>query len=159
NNGPFMRSSIPTALFSPDSKLLAVNVGEGQQRIELYEVPSGKRLRTLNAVPVAQPAPAGAPGAGGFQGGKGKGPGGAPGAYQPGGGGKGGGKKGKGVGPGVAFGFGALHMLFSPDSKALAFQVDSGATINVFETATGRQLGAMASPLAGNRAAPVAFSP
>jgi WD40 repeat protein len=51
-------------LFSPDGKLLAVRHGAGQYKINLYEVPGGKLVRTL----AAGPAPAANP-MGGFPGG------------------------------------------------------------------------------------------
>jgi WD40 repeat protein len=41
--------------FSPDGKMLAVNSGTEAEKIDLYEVPGGKRLRTLDAGPVANP--------------------------------------------------------------------------------------------------------
>jgi WD40 repeat protein len=42
-------------VFSPDGKMLAVNAGTDTEKIDLYEIPGGKRLRTLDAGPVAQP--------------------------------------------------------------------------------------------------------
>jgi WD40 repeat protein len=46
-------------LFSPDGKILAFNTGNDREKIDLYEVPSGKLLRTLEAGPLANPAAGG----------------------------------------------------------------------------------------------------
>src|SRR5262249_11808480 len=70
-------------LFSPDSKSLAVSLGNDEnakERIAFYEVPSGKLLRTLNVSPpeAAPAAPLGkAKGKGKAPKGGGAGPGGA----------------------------------------------------------------------------------
>jgi hypothetical protein len=48
----------PTLHFSPDSKMLALHDG-AKQKIELYEVSSGKLRRTLDAGPAAPPAQGG----------------------------------------------------------------------------------------------------
>jgi hypothetical protein len=140
--------------FSPDSKMLAVSEDDAQPKVELYEVPSAKRLRMLNPTPAALP-PGGGGGPGGIQGGIGPGKAGF--AVQ--GGVQGGGGKGKG---GFIGGASAQQMLFSPDSKALAFQAfqaGPGATMVVLDTATGKQLGALPSVIEGSPATPGAFSP
>jgi WD40 repeat protein len=102
-------------LFSPDGKLLAVCLGSDQnarERVALYEVPTGKLVRTLDA----GPAPAQGKVKGGF-----------------GGGGKG--------GKGLPRALNAQRLLFSPDGQALAFQLGSGAAIVVLDTATGTRIG------------------
>jgi WD40 repeat protein len=43
-------------VFSPDGKFLAVNTGTDKEQIDLYEIPGGKRLRTLDAGPGNQAA-------------------------------------------------------------------------------------------------------
>jgi WD40 repeat protein len=43
-------------VFSPDGKSLAVNTGTDKEQIDLYEIPGGKRLRTLDAGPGNQAA-------------------------------------------------------------------------------------------------------
>jgi WD40 repeat protein len=42
-------------VFSPDGKMLAVNAGSAAGKIDLYAVPSGKRLRTLDAGSAGNP--------------------------------------------------------------------------------------------------------
>jgi WD40 repeat protein len=118
-------------LFSPDSKLLAVNVGDAQEKIDLYAIPSGKRLRTLEAGPAGGPLGKRRKGAAG-------------GAAAPAGGFGGGGGPGGAIGS--RFGASAQAMLFSPDGKMLAFQAGPGATIIVLDTATGKKLASLPSP-------------
>jgi WD40 repeat protein len=122
-------------LFSPDSKMLAVYNGDMQHTIQLYEVPSGKLLRTLDAGPAAPLA----------KGGKG-------GGFGGGGGGFGGG------GLGGMASASAQKMLFSPDGKALAFQAGWGTTLVVLDTSTGKQIAALL-PSEGSPAMQGAFSP
>jgi WD40 repeat protein len=55
-------------VFSPDGKLLAASAGTPPQKVHLYEVPSGKLLRTLDINPAAAPAPGGAVGPAGAKG-------------------------------------------------------------------------------------------
>ena len=50
--------SLPALHFSPDSKMLALH-GDAKQKIELYEVSSGKLRRTFDAGPAAPPAQGG----------------------------------------------------------------------------------------------------
>jgi WD40 repeat protein len=149
--------------FSPDSKLLAVSGGDAQQKIDLYEVPSAKKLRTLTASGAVPPAGGVAPG-GNMKGGGGKGGGGQggvalPGAFQfqpaPFPGGKGG-KKG---GPGGVFGRASQRMLFSPDGQALAFQAETTAPIVVLAVTSGKQLCSLSAQSEGMAARPIVFSP
>jgi WD40 repeat protein len=129
-------------LFAPNSKILAVNVydandKEPREKIALYEVPSGKLLRTLDAGPAAAVPKLG-------KGGKG-------------GGGFGGGFPG---GPG-GFGFagdGLQKLLFSSDGKALAFQNGQAGAIVVLDTTTGNQI-ATVVPAEGSLPLQGPFSP
>jgi WD40 repeat protein len=121
-------------VFSPDGKMLAASGGDGQQKIDLYAIPSGKLLRSLDAGRVA---------GGGFAGGKGFG-GAAGGGFAG----------GKGMGAAKAGGFGggfgggpasrliatAQKLLFAPDGTALAFQASRGAPIVVLDTTTGKTM-------------------
>jgi len=52
---------LPNMHFSPDSKMLAVH-SDAKQKIELYEIASGKLLRTLDAGPAPPQAQGGFPG-------------------------------------------------------------------------------------------------
>jgi WD40 repeat protein len=118
-------------VFAPDSKVLAVNAGDAEQKIELYDVPSGKLLRTLNAGAAAPPPKAlgrFGPGVGGF----------APAGFAA-----------------LAAG---QRMLFSPDGRTLAFQAGPAAGILVLDTATGKQLSALPAD-EGNLLLQGAFAP
>jgi WD40 repeat protein len=119
---------------SPDSKMLAVITGDAQYKIELYEIPSGKLLRTLDGGPGA------GPGIGLGRAGPGVGIGRA------------------GPGRGGLLGASGQKILFAPDGKALAFQPSAGAATVVLDVLTGKKIGSVpavegASPLLG------AFSP
>jgi WD40 repeat protein len=106
-------------VFSPDGKMLAVNSGVEGEKIDLYEVPGGKRLHSLVAGPVAQPGL----------------------------------KK-------SALSLSGNRMLFSADSKVLAFHTGGAASpVVLLDTATGRRVGSL--PPTSNRAgtSPLLFSP
>jgi WD40 repeat protein len=116
-------------VFSPDSKVLAANLGDAQQKINLYDVRNGKLLRTLEAGPGAQPA-------------RGKA---VIGAVIAG-------------GPGGFGALATSQMLFAPDGNLLAFQAAPGAKIVVLNTGTGKQI-ASVSPDENSPAMHGAFSP
>jgi WD40 repeat protein len=115
-------------VFAPDNQVLAVCLGadkNDKERIALYEVASGKLLRTLDGGPPAPPAKV-------IKGGKGP-PGGG---FQP---------------KGAAAKANAQKLLFSPDGKVLAFQAGPAATIVLLDTVTGRKVGAV-TPVEGSAA-------
>jgi WD40 repeat protein len=115
-------------VFAPDNQILAVCLGadkSDKERIALYEVASGKLLRTVDGGPPAPPAK-------GILGGKGP-PGGG---FQP---------------KGAAAKANAQKLLFSPDGKVLAFQAGPAATIVLLDTVTGRKVGAV-TPVEGSAA-------
>jgi WD40 repeat protein len=123
-------------VFSPNGKMLAALAvdAQQQQKINLYEVPGGKLLRSLDAGPAA---------AGPAMGVKGGFGGGGPAGF------------GKGGGP---FGASTQKLLFSPDGKVLAFQAGVRTTILVLETATGKKVASLTPP-EGVTALQGAFSP
>jgi WD40 repeat protein len=117
--------------FSPDSKTLAVGGGDAKPRIELYDVASAKRLRTLGPSAAAPP---------------------------PGGGG---GPKGKGKGRflGGVSAQQMLFSPDGKAIALQTVQVGPGATVMVLDTATGKQIASLPSVIDGSPATPVAFSP
>jgi WD40 repeat protein len=108
--------------FSPDRTMLAVNTGNERELIALYDVPTAKLLRTLDAGPVdlLGKGRGGPWGAGGFPGG----PGGI-------------------IGPRGRAGSFGQRMLFSSDGKAIAFQAGWNSPIVVLDSQTGRQIAAI----------------
>jgi WD40 repeat protein len=103
-----------SALFSPDSKLLAVYCAT-EQKIQLHEVATAKLLHTFEGLPGPPVAKGGFGAAGAFAG---------PGGFG-----------------GLAS---QQTMFFSPDGAMLAFYWSRGqTTVYLFDTASGKQIGSM----------------
>jgi WD40 repeat protein len=152
-------------VFSPDGRILAASGNAAQHTIDLYELPSGKLQRSIDAGQAAGPnvgakgiawgaakngaggVPAGGKGMGGAKGAKGGKGGGAafPGGAIGGGGPAGGGLAG-GVFANAAFSRASAltqRLLFSPDGTALAFQAMRDGPVLVLDTMTGKTIGTL----------------